>query len=248
MGDSQRRNSGLIRWLRSLREGLIVEDKSPPSVTPLLEEGIIRLPPKRAWPGMRQETVFVLDRSLSMGKKDFKPTRLDGAKGGVEAALEKRTHLSPDDRVALVAFNGIATVESPLVSLSETAGLKTRLACLTPDDGTDLAAGLTAACGLFREAEPRTRDRLLRRVLLLTDGHGGKPKRVAQTLKTDLAVLLEVIGIGGDPAEVNEELLRQVATTDETGFTHYWFIDDTSRLVQHYEDLATGLVWKGQTR
>jgi len=135
----------------------------------------------------------------------------------------------------------------PLVSMSEAALLKAQLACLTPDDGTDLASGLKAARDLFRKAGPNSGDRL-RRVLLLTDGHGGNPKRVAQTLKTDMAVLLEVIGIGGDPTEVNEELLRQVATTDETGFTHYWFIDDTSRLVQHYEALATGLVWKGQAR
>jgi hypothetical protein len=53
------------------------------------------------------------------------------------------------------------------------------------------------------------------------------------------------MGFGGDPAAVDEGLLRKVATTDASGFAHYWFFRDTDGLVAHYEDLATGIVFRG---
>jgi hypothetical protein len=56
---------------------------------------------------------------------------------------------------------------------------------------------------------------------------------------------MEIIGIGGDTSQVQEQLLRQVATTDANGFVHYWFFRDTDGLVAHYENLASGLVYRG---
>ena len=72
--------------------------------------------------------------------------------------------------------------------------------------------------------------------------------KVANELKGQLQVLVEVIGIGGHSSAVNEHLLRRIATTDPDGFTHYCFIRDSASLIAHYSELATGIVWKGKDR
>lgn len=234
------------RWLSNLRKGLVVENQAAPPPAGPIDSGPA-LPPKAAWPRLSQDTVFVIDRSRSMGRHDYCPTRLDGGKQGVCTALANRADVSSDDRVGLVAFNEEAIVACPLVPLEQAGRLKKKLVRLAPDDGTDIAQGLKAAREVFGKAGPPSRGRL-RRVLLLTDGHGGHPKRAAKALKTRDAVLVEVIGIGGSPTDVNESLLRQVATTDSDRFTHYWFINDSAGLIRQYERLATGLAWKETDR
>ena len=54
-----------------------------------------------------------------------------------------------------------------------------------------------------------------------------------------------IVGIGGTRGAVKESLLWKVATTDQDGFNHYFFIKDSAALKQHYRQLATGLVWRG---
>jgi hypothetical protein len=133
------------------------------------------------------------------------------------------------------------------VDIARANSLLRRLDSLHADGGTDIAAGLEAAKELYEHVPGRAGipERLLRSIVL-TDGHGGEPLQVASELKQGLGVLLDVIAVGGDPSAVNENLLRQVATTDAQGFTHYWFIRDTESLVRQYEALATKIVWKGQ--
>ena len=75
----------------------------------------------------------------------------------------------------------------------------------------------------------------------LSDGQGGDPISIADYLKNQGAII-QVIGIAGSPSEVNESILKATATTDETGFNHYWFIEDSQSLIQLYEKLSTSIV------
>ena len=194
---------------------------------------------------MAQDNIFVIDASGSMADDDFEPSRLEGAKMAVQAAIEMRRAVSKDDRVAIVSFTEQAKVLCELTDIIKADRTIERLAGLKASGGTDIAAGLIAVrdilmCDPLVGLGPR-----LRRVLLLTDGHGGEPLKIASDLKTRWQVFLEVVGVGGDPSAVREKVLRQVATTDRDEFNHYRFIKDTSTLVEHYKSLASGLVWKG---
>jgi Mg-chelatase subunit ChlD len=180
-----------------------------------------------------------------MGWRDCKPSRLAASTKAAEAYARRRAALSSGDRLAVVAFNTHAHVALPLTGIGHLDRIVKHLSALKAGGGTDIAQGLRVAHDLLaRDAHERALLPRYQRLLLLTDGHGGRPLTWANRLK-GAGVLIEVMGFGGDPAAVDEGLLRKVATTDASGFAHYWFFRDTDGLVAHYEDLATGIVFRG---
>ena len=83
-------------------------------------------------------------------------------------------------------------------------------------------------------------ENLTRRIILLTDGETCDPESciiVARRLK-QRGVIIECIGIAGSPAEVDEALLRKIASPDESGSPRYYFIKDSSELIKKYESMA----------
>lgn len=194
------------------------------------------------------DTILVQDVSGSMTWSDCVPSRLEASKQAAEGFARKRAALSPGDRIAMVTFNIHGRVVLPLTEIVQLDRILMSLSVLRGAGGTDIAEGLKAANAVFGEDIARNPALARhRRILLLTDGHGGRPLRWATHLK-GAGVLLEVIGIGGDTSAVDERLLRQVATTDVNGLVHYWFFRHTEGLVAHYENLASGLVYRGQGR
>ncbi|OHB49692.1 MAG: hypothetical protein A2Y10_05920 [Planctomycetes bacterium GWF2_41_51] len=191
------------------------------------------------------DTLCIHDISGSMSWTDCQPSRLGASVKAAEAFAYKRYSCSPDDRIGLISFNDTAEIVLELTPIKQIELVKKHLKQLKATGGTDIAEGLKDAEKIFAGSYCGEIQRL-KRILLLTDGHGGNPVTIAKRLKNQ-TVLIEVIGIGGDPSAVNEELLRKVATTDLNGFTHYWFFRDTQSLVSHYEKLATGIVFKGNS-
>ena len=104
----------------------------------------------------------------------------------------------------------------------------TTLQSLRAHGGTDLKAPLQMRLDSF--AWDRTD--VVRRIVMLTDGHGGNPHHVAEALRRR-GVVIDVIAIGPSPSEVNESLLHSIASTDR-----YRFVKDQRTLVQHYTQLA----------
>jgi Ca-activated chloride channel family protein len=195
--------------------------------------------------GAVRDTATVVDVSGSMGLSDFRPSRLDGA---IQAGVAHATTCAkerPGDRIALVSFSERARVVLPLTPVTNRRTIQKAFRRLNLDGGTDLAQGLKAAAKLF-ENQPRTQRR--RHVIMLTDGFGGEPLQIAAQLKKQLGVVIDVVGIGGSHEAVNEDLLREVATTDPDGCCHYRFIKDPEALSEHYTQLAQGLVWRGKTQ
>lgn len=193
-----------------------------------------------------RDTVGIIDISGSMGAADCKPTRLEAAKMANERYILERASLSSHDRVAIVKFSDKGKVVLPLTDIMESGKIIQCMQHLDTGGGTDLAEGLKLAPRLlfpYNEGELSNHPRN-KHILIVTDGHCGHPITEAKKLKAQ-GVLIEVIGIGGNPSAVNEELLRKVATTDPDGFTHYWFIEDTTTLVTHYQQLARGIVFRG---
>lgn len=116
--------------------------------------------------------------------------------------------------------------------------------------GGDQITGLLKSLGrrLFDIApgaqEPITESPDLSRILLLTDGHSNEgpcPRRVASRLKQQ-GVVIQAIGIGGTPEDVDEGLLKSIVSTDAAGNPQYLFIgaeQGTSTLIQAFEQRAS---------
>ena len=190
-----------------------------------------------------RDTVIVVDVSASMDEADYPPTRLHG---GIQAAIEyvnARAETYPQDRVALVSFSIEARVVLPLSAIDAKEKIVPAIQSLRIDGGTDIAAGLKAAARVFGRCKESDHHR---HIVLLTDGHGGRPVKIAKKLKDYYQAVIDVVGIGGSHSAVNESLLRRIASTDPVdGFNHYRFIKDPETLKEHYRNLATGLVWRG---
>lgn len=187
-------------------------------------------------PSQREQTSLCLDISTSMRQLySGSKTKLEAAaKSSIAWVLDKAQRDALDE-IALVTFRSRAWVEMPMSPIHK---CKTEfieaIEALRPDNGTDLNAGLAAAWNSF----DWSRQDVTRRILMLTDGHGGDPLKTAEELKSR-GVVIDVIGVGAnkDHTAVDEELLRQIASVTN-GEVHYQFITDQETLTKTFLDLA----------
>jgi hypothetical protein len=79
-----------------------------------------------------------------------------------------------------------------------------------------------------------------KRIILLSDGGhnatGRSPLKRASTLKSE-GVIIDCIGIG-TPDDINESLLKKIASCNPDGSIRYCFIGDKHQLIRKYESLA----------
>ncbi len=182
----------------------------------------------------REHLVLVGDVSGSMNEAyDGQRTKIEAAVRSAASLILEKRQIDADDRVGIVVFDNRADVLHPVVSLRQhhhelLAALQSQQA----GGGTDINAGLKAARDLF----DWNASGVVRRIVLLTDGHGGRPLRTAERLKA-AGVVIDVVGVGKTPAGVDERLLRRVASTIE-GEVYYCFIKDQGTLIEHCTRLA----------
>jgi hypothetical protein len=196
-----------------------------------------------------------------MAARDYPPTRLDAAKISATEYVKIRGQLSPHDRVAIVSYHGHAKRHCGLEPLNgKQQSVMTAIQNIQFGDWTAIGSGLleaerllfpetdTVARRLWRwltGEEPAPSTGNLRRAVCLTDGNhntGCHPNPIAQRMK-QAGVLIDCIGIGGSPKQVNEDLLRQLASIDErNGEARYRFIDDAAQLFEYFRELAMGIM------
>jgi hypothetical protein len=85
-----------------------------------------------------------------------------------------------------------------------------------------------------------TENDITRRIIMLTDGEhngGGSPVKVAERIKSK-GVIIECVGIAGDRKDVDEQILKKIASRDENGTPRYCFIGDSETLLRKYESMA----------
>jgi Mg-chelatase subunit ChlD len=184
--------------------------------------------------GQRESLLLVIDTSGSMGEVfEGGITKLEAAiRAGANLILHK-VRIDPLDEIGVVSFTDRAIVEfAPASCGSDKSDMIRSLQQLTPGGGTDLDAGLRAA----ETALPWGRSDLTRRIVMLTDGNGGHPLRTATSLKSR-GVVLDVIGVGESPNDVDEKLLRALASV-VAGELRYRFIKNQAALVTRYTALA----------
>ena len=176
--------------------------------------------------GQRELLFYVGDVSGSMGEPyDERFLKIEAAIRANTAMVVQKAQLDPDDEVGLITFNHAARLLEPLTVLrNKKASIIQSLQSLHASGGTDINQGLEVARDHFQWQ----RSGAVRRVVLLTDGHGGDPLGTAAYLK-ERGVVIDVIGIGPSPSEVDEGLLRKVASVVD-GASRYRFISDADTL------------------
>jgi hypothetical protein len=182
----------------------------------------------------REWCFYVVDVSTSMRTPyDSAMPKLDAAKRAAATMALEKARLDDQDLIGLISFNAQASLVLPLSQLNtHKSEVLTAIQKLTVGGGTDINAGLKMARDCF---EWGTTD-VVRRIVLLTDGQGGHPLRTADDLK-NRGVVIDTIGVGSDPCNVDETLLRKVASVID-GENRYRFIKDTATLVNLHRELA----------
>ena len=179
---------------------------------------------------------LVIDESPSMDEPDYPPSRLAGAREAATRFLLRRQESEPKALVGLVGFSADARVIArPLPVGEHLAELRRALQSLSTSPSTNIAAGLKLA----RREIARLRHPLSPRILLLTDGHsntGPDPEDEARAIKR-AGIQLDIIGIGGSPADVNEASLKRMASIVGKE-RQYWFIESVGELVRKFQTLA----------
>ena len=182
----------------------------------------------------RELSVLVNDVSPSMEEEcDHGIDKHEAAKrAAIQFVLEK-AQIDANDEVALVCFAEFGRIVHPLSPLAthrRTIIQTIQSFQIEPD--TNINEGLKAA----DSALDWGRRNVTRRIVLLTDGQGGNPLRTAESLKSR-GVVIDVIGVGPNPSQVDEKLLRHVAST-VGGELRYRFIKDHKTLLGHYTQIA----------
>lgn len=213
------------------------------------------------------ETLLTLiDLSPSMDDGDWKPTRKAGAITANKELIKNKLKSHPEDKMGIIGFGGIARILHAPVCISEgIQGLQRALIDPHGSCGTNFTAALKLAetcllgkvnrpesnffsrmlSEIFVEPEnhklqPGRDDGSLKRIIMLTDGqHNGSvsPLAIASSLK-NAGIIIDCIGIGGTPKDVDETMLKKIASRNPDGSIRYCFIGDQKELIRKYETLA----------
>jgi Ca-activated chloride channel family protein len=199
------------------------------------------------------DIILAIDGSSSMAAEDFtlkgkRYNRLEVIKSVVGEFIDARK----SDRIALVAFAGLAYTVSPLTT--DYSWLKTNLERLQlniMEDGTAIGSGITASIARLQKSDAKSKI-----IILLTDGvnNRGKvdPLAAAKAAKA-LGIKIYTIGAGTNgmapypvqdiwgrrgyqnvPVEIDEATLKSIA--DVTG-GQYYRATDTESLRTVYKDI-----------
>ena len=177
-------------------------------------------------------SALVIDASGSMQANDWPPSRLDAAKEAAKAYCDRLAQDEPNAHVAVIAYGDDALAMCGLTQVTKRRALARAISRIDYLGYTNMRSGLQEAYQiLYRRGGDR-------QVLLLSDGHNndGNPCSVADALRC--FSVIDTVGIGGSPAEVDEELMRYIATEYPDGTKRYRWIGDKESLVAHFQELA----------
>lgn len=215
-----------------------------------------------------ERLISLVDVSPSMDEEDWKPSRKAGAIRANIELVKAKAKDHPHDVVGIAGFGSEAKVLHNPVRLKGSVDSICRSLKEPPMIyGTNFVAAFEMADYLLFGKHPPKKERnsllksllepfcefpacepvrepvedgVTRRIIILTDGdHNcqGDPIRFAGNLKR-AGVVIDCIGIGGTPKDVNEEMLKAIASRNPDGSIRYCFIGDQQTLIKTYNDLA----------
>lgn len=212
--------------------------------------------------GSTVATVVLIDCSPSMEETDWKPSRLVAAQEATRVLIEEKCRQCPEDYVGIVSFGGWANTVHALVPVRANAtSLIDWLQRIGTIPATNIDAGLKEAAALLEgtavmpkrggmlglienmlSSKPPVAAQLvpwnLKHIICLSDGAptDGHAELRASAIKKD-GVLIDCIGIASRD-NVDEKVLKAVASIDKQGRPRYRFIGDENALVKEFRNMA----------
>lgn len=179
--------------------------------------------------------IFMTDHSGSMSDPCGRRNRLGAAQEAMIALLDARLACQIKDTVAVICFDDTAQLALPFTPCEKHLDkIRSAIRSITIAGGTDLAAPLVLANKILRNQTNV-------HIILLSDGHGGSPIREARKLK-DRGAVIETIGVGNEPSEVDEVSMRAIASV-LNGKVLYRFIRDADEMTTYFRtEIANRLV------
>ncbi|MBN2588647.1 MAG: VWA domain-containing protein [Sedimentisphaerales bacterium] len=216
----------------------------------------------------KPETLLtMIDLSGSMYTDDIKPNRMEAAIMANNEIVKVKKRSYPDDKIGIISFQTTAKFSLIPTHSKDIYNFNEVINDTGLEGGTDFTTPLELAHNYFsgKTVNPgnssikkilssiffeqsivkyspirNENDNSIKRIILLTDGeHLGKgnPVKIADKLK-GIGATIDCIGIGGSPMDVDEELLKQIASRNQDGSIRYSFIGDREHLLRKYSSLA----------
>jgi Mg-chelatase subunit ChlD len=209
----------------------------------------------------------LIDLSGSMEISDLKPTRRAAAIKANQEIIKVKKQGYPNDKIGVIGFQDSAKLLLAPTSSHRIGNLEKMIDNAVLTGGTDFVAPLELAYSCFFGRAITTmgnsftkvlsriflepgidkclsiasgNDKITKRIILLTDGeHLGddNPTNIATRLKKN-GVIIDCIGIGGSSRDVDEKLLKQIASRNPDGSIRYCFIGNQQKLLRKYQTLA----------
>ena len=179
-----------------------------------------------AAPGSAECTWLVIDTSSSMLEGyEGATSKIDAAGLAAQAFIVNKCQTDPHDHVGVIAFTSKARVITPMCALGDNRPhLIQSVRQLGANGGTDLGNAMRFAVAQFGPSPAG----VTHRVVFITDGQGGDPTPSAEAFKASGGVI-DCIGIGATPKDVDERLLRRAASVIN-GQSRYVFAKDMATL------------------
>nr|MDQ3367357.1 VWA domain-containing protein [Myxococcota bacterium] len=173
--------------------------------------------------------VVVVDHSGSMSQDG----RLDKVKTGLHTLIDQ---VGANDRVAIVSFDDVVTIDAPFTDVIDRARLHTVVDALRPRGGTNLHDGLRAGFTMLGE---NPTDERQNRVVFLSDGLATVGITTQATIISmassfiSRGIGLTTIGVGND---FDVELMRGLA---ERGAGNFYYVEDAAAATEVFaQELA----------
>ncbi|MCH8113411.1 MAG: VWA domain-containing protein [Proteobacteria bacterium] len=181
-------------------------------------------------------TNLVIDKTGSMAKTDYRPSRLAAAKEAALAFIKRKPVIDGRDRTAVLGFAESAFLVSPFGRHPVEA--RDDMGALSSSGNTCITAGLRMALDHLRAERKRFPGATLRCVLLSDGEHNSGADPLDDGVVSELGragVIVDSIAIGG----VGERLLREIAVQARGGGGYIRVVGHASsrtrdlRLVEH---------------
>ena len=159
--------------------------------------------------------LIIIDHSGSMNGQN----KMEMAKEAAKSAVEL---LSPQDYVAVMAFDTTAYWVAPFESATDKAGVESKISTIQAGGGTNIASSLELAEDAMRSVPAK-----IKHVVLLTDGQSvaGQFNELINRLVGG-QVTLSTVGVGSD---ADQNILQQMA---EWGHGRFYFTDNPQNIPQ----------------
>ena len=217
-----------------------------PAVQMALETLKRQAPPSSPVSGDQTATALVVDVSGSMGSSWQGGVKIESAK---QAATDVVTMIEQESQfgqgahqIALVSFTTDASLESPLSA--DYAEMRAAIGTLGPLQNTNLGAGVEVANQAL-SAAPVDAQKI---AILLSDGLSNQGLSNAEILSgpvqaaADAGTCIYTIGFG-DPGEIDEDLLREIAARSGCGtYTYASAPADLERIYIRLRHESTGII------